>query len=95
MSGAASLDATSRPALSPHVRMRHDPTRGGWVLLGPERVLMLDDTAAEILKLCDGAASIALIAGQLAERYAAPLAQVQGDVIEMLQNLRDKGMVLG
>jgi len=89
------LTAASRPGLSPHARLRRDPARGGWVLLGPERVLVLDERAAEILALCDGQASIAMIAGTLAERHAAPPAQVLGDVVEMLQNLRDKGLLTG
>lgn len=93
MSAATALTAESRPGLSPHARLRHDSARGGWVLLGPERVLMLDDLAAEVLGLCDGEASIGGIADVLAERHSAPRAEVLGDVIEMLQNLRDKGLL--
>jgi pyrroloquinoline quinone biosynthesis protein D len=95
MSATAALGAASRPGLSPHARMRHDPARGGWVLLGPERVLVLDDVAVEVRKLCDGEASIAVIADALAARYSAPPSEVLGDVIEMLQNLRDKGLLTG
>ncbi|MGH7071884.1 MAG: pyrroloquinoline quinone biosynthesis peptide chaperone PqqD [Acetobacteraceae bacterium] len=93
MSTSATLTAESRPGLSPHARLRKDSARGGWVLLGPERVLMLDDVAAEVLALCDGRASIAGIADLLAERHSAERAEVLGDVMEMLQNLRDKGLL--
>lgn len=90
MSAAVTLTAESRPGLSPHVRLKQDNTRGGWVLLGPERVLLLDKLAAEVLELCDGARSISEISDVLAARHSAPLAEVRGDVIEMLQNLFDK-----
>ncbi|MDA8048714.1 MAG: pyrroloquinoline quinone biosynthesis peptide chaperone PqqD [Rhodospirillales bacterium] len=93
MSASATLTAASQPGLSPHARLRHDGARGGWVLLGPERVLMLDEIAAEILTLCDGAASIGAIADALAQRHAAPPAAVLNDVLEMLQDLRDKGLL--
>lgn len=88
------LTAASRPGLSPHARMRNDAARGGWVLLAPERVLMLDAIAAEILALCDGTAEIAAIADALARRHAAPPAEVLKDVTEMLQGLRDKGLIV-
>lgn len=91
---AAPLSAASRPGLSPHARMKNDAARGGWVLLGPERVLMLDPIAAEILALCDGSAEIGTIADELARRHAAPREEVLGDVIEMLQGLRDKGLLV-
>ena len=92
MSGVDALVGESRPALSPHARMKKDPARG-WVLLGPERVLVLDDIAVEVLKLCDGVASIGVIADDLAQRFAAPRDQVLADVTEMMQNLRDKGLL--
>ena len=91
---SAALTAESRPGLSPHARLKEDSARGGWVLLGPERVLMLDALAAEVLGLCDGEASIGGIADLLAARHSAPRSEVLGDVIEMLQNLRDKGLVI-
>jgi pyrroloquinoline quinone biosynthesis protein D len=91
---SAALTAASRPGLSPHTRMKNDAARGGWVLLAPERVLMLDAIAAEILTLCDGTAEIGAIAEELARRHAAPREEVLGDVIEMLQGLRDKGLLV-
>ncbi|HUC18703.1 MAG TPA: pyrroloquinoline quinone biosynthesis peptide chaperone PqqD [Acetobacteraceae bacterium] len=90
---SSALTETSRPGLSPHTRMKNDAARGGWVLLAPERVLMLDAIAAEILALCDGTAEIGAIADELARRHAAPREEVLDDIIEMLQGLRDKGLV--
>ncbi|HUA77812.1 MAG TPA: pyrroloquinoline quinone biosynthesis peptide chaperone PqqD [Acetobacteraceae bacterium] len=91
---SANLTAASRPGLSPHTRMKNDTARGGWVLLAPERVLMLDAIAAEILTLCDGNADIGTIADELARRHSAPREEVLGDVLEMLQELRNKGLLV-
>src|SRR5215472_1308686 len=44
-----------------HVKFRHDETRGRWVVLAPERLLLPDETAIEIMKLIDGERSVAAI----------------------------------
>lgn len=44
----------SIPFLPRGVRLHHDNVRGQEVLLGPERALMLDQIACEILKRVDG-----------------------------------------
>jgi pyrroloquinoline quinone biosynthesis protein D len=81
------------PRLPPHIKLRFDDARKRWVLLAPERVLMPDDIAVEILQRCDGTATVGSIAASLAEKYAAPRDEVARDVIEMLQDLMDKGVV--
>lgn len=65
----AAADARSRPTLSAHVRFRFDPARGRHVLLGPETVIVLNGTGAEIVGLCDGARTVAEIVTELRERY--------------------------
>lgn len=95
MTSLATLDAKSRPALSSHVRLRYDTPRESWVLLAPEAVLTLNETAAAILKLCDGEKSVSKIADELAARYLSPASEILPDVLEALQRLRDKGFVLG
>jgi pyrroloquinoline quinone biosynthesis protein D len=88
------IGEASVPRLPPHVKLRFDEARTRWVILAPERVLVPDEIALEILKLCDGVASVAAIADQLAAKFAAPRAEVGGDVIEMLQDLADKGVLV-
>lgn len=58
-----------RPVLSRLVRMRFDRTREQHVLLGPESVIVLNQTGADILGLCDGHRSVSDVATQLQERY--------------------------
>lgn len=83
----------SVPRLPRHIKLRFDEARQRWVLLAPERVLVPDEIAIEILRRCDGMTSVASIAGMLAEKYAAPLQEVERDIVELLQDLADKGTV--
>jgi len=76
-----------------HVTFRHDAVRGRWVILAPERLLLPDDTAVEILQRLDGKRSIAQIIDLLATEFNAPRDAIAADVVAMLQDLLDKGMV--
>ena len=88
-----SVSETSRPVLPRHARLRFDETRKVWVILAPERVLAPDEIAVEILQLCDGLRDVAAIINSLAEKYAAPRDAIGADVIVMLQDLADKGLL--
>jgi pyrroloquinoline quinone biosynthesis protein D len=83
----------SRLSFAPHVKFRHDETRGRWVVLAPERLLLPDEPAVEILKLIDGARSVDALLDALAEKFAAPRAVIAGDVLPLLQDLVDKGVL--
>jgi pyrroloquinoline quinone biosynthesis protein D len=83
----------TRLSMPAHVKLRHDQGRGRWLILAPERVFEPDDIAVEVLKHCDGQRSVADIASVLAKEYNAPIAEITADVIAMLQDLADKGVV--
>jgi pyrroloquinoline quinone biosynthesis protein D len=87
------VSETSRPILARHAKLRFDETRKVWVILAPERVLAPDETAVEVLQLCDGVRDVAAMVDQLAEKYAAPREAILTDVIAMLQDLADKGFL--
>ena len=53
------LGPTSVPALWRLARLDFDPVRQQRVLLYPEGVVLLNDTGAAILELCDGRRSVA------------------------------------
>ncbi len=93
MSGAAVITADSVPRLPHGVRLRFDEARNNWTLLAPERVLKLDEIAAEILKRVDGEASVAAIVEELVTAYQADPEQVARDVTEFLQTIADKRML--
>jgi pyrroloquinoline quinone biosynthesis protein D len=84
----------SRPVLPRHAKLKFDETRQVWVILAPERVLAPDETAVEVLKLCDGVRSVGAIVDELAAKYAAPRADICSDVLAMLQDLADKGFLI-
>jgi pyrroloquinoline quinone biosynthesis protein D len=83
----------SKPRLARSFKLQHDRTRDRWVIQGPERVFSPDAIAVEVLKLCDGSRTVADLADGLAVRYNAPKEQILGDVVAMLQDLADKGVV--
>lgn len=87
------VTASTKPVLPRHIKLRHDAGRGVWVLLAPERVFTPDPIAVEVLKLCDGVRSVADISAALAAEFNAPEDVIQTDVITMLQDLADKGVV--
>jgi pyrroloquinoline quinone biosynthesis protein D len=88
-----SVSEASRPVLPRHARLKFDETRQRWVILAPERVLAPDETAVEVLQLCDGSRSVEAMIDQLAEKYTADRAAIATDVIAMLQDLADKGFL--
>ena len=87
------IDRTAVLRLKPHVRLQFHETRGQWVVQAPERVLIPDEIAVQILKLCDGATSVAAIVESLARDYKAPCDVIESDVLEMLRDLTEKGIV--
>ncbi len=87
------INAASKPGLPHHIRLRHDAGRGRWHVLAPERVFEPDAIAVEILKRCDDQKTVQSIAEELASEYNAPIENILADVIAMLQELADKGVV--
>ena len=75
---------------APHVRFRFDQTRQAWVVLAPERLLLPDEQAVEILQLIDGERGVDSVIDELVRRYEAPREVIANDVVKMLQGLVDK-----
>jgi pyrroloquinoline quinone biosynthesis protein D len=88
------VNEASRPVLPRHIKLKYDETRQLWVILAPERVLVPDETAVEVLKLCDGSRDLASIIDAMAASYDAPRDAIRDDVIAMLQDLADKGFLV-
>jgi len=89
------VDAGTCLRFAAHVRFRHDETRGRWVVLAPERLLLPDEPAVEILKLIDGERTVDAVVDALAQRFNAPRAVIAADVTALLQDLADKGVLAG
>ncbi|OYW54551.1 MAG: pyrroloquinoline quinone biosynthesis protein PqqD [Hyphomicrobium sp. 32-62-53] len=82
-----------RPSIPRFVKLRHDAGRGRWILLAPERVFNPDEIAVSVLQRCDGVHSVSDIAAILADDYQAPADVILKDIIDMLQDLSDKGVL--
>jgi pyrroloquinoline quinone biosynthesis protein D len=76
------IDAMSRPAIERGFRLQWEPAQNAHVLLYPEGMIKLNGSAGEILKRCDGVATIADITADLEHAFAA--ANLSGDVIRFV-----------
>jgi pyrroloquinoline quinone biosynthesis protein D len=88
--GRPPIEGDAVLSFAPHVRFRFDETRKAWVVLAPERLLLPDEQAIEILRLIDGERDVDAIIDDLATRFDAPRDVIAGDVLPMLQDLVDK-----
>ena len=84
---------TTVPKLPHGVKFREDKARGGFILVGPERIFNADDVATEILKRIDGKTDFAGLLRQLTEVFTADEATIRPDVESFLLDLADKQMV--
>lgn len=84
------MTAASVPALWRLARIDFDPVRQQHVLLYPEGAVLLNESGAAILQLCDGRRSVAAIADILRERYNC---DVLDDVTQYLSALMDKELI--
>ena len=82
-----------KPKLAAKVRLKHDRHEGQWLLLYPERGQVLNASAAAIAQRCDGTRSVAAIAEELAREHAAPAAEIEADVVALVEQLAAKGLL--
>ena len=82
----------ARPRLAPGVRLQVDRTTGKNVLLFPEGIVELNETAQEILNRCDGRA-LSDITNALAEEYEADPVTLAADVRNILADLQSRKLV--
>lgn len=61
--------STNRPHLARRTRLQWDPVREQHVLLAPEGVLVLNQTGATIVGLCDGERTVVEIVEELRGQY--------------------------
>jgi pyrroloquinoline quinone biosynthesis protein D len=83
----------SRPRLAPHVRLQIDRVTSQPVLLFPEGVLELNESAHAIVARCDGASTTAEIVAALAAEFEADESQLSADVLKCLDDLQRRQLV--
>ena len=84
------LTPASVPSLWRLARIDFYQVRQQHVLLYPEGAVMLNETGAAILELCDGRRSIEEVARLLGERYHC---DVLSDVTEYLSQLAERELI--
>jgi pyrroloquinoline quinone biosynthesis protein D len=86
------LSDNARPRLARGVRLQIDCTTGKGVLLYPEGVIELNETAQEILTRCDGR-SVSEIATLLAADYDVNRQTIAADVHETMTDLHRRNLI--
>lgn len=78
-------------AIKHGARIQWEAAQQAWVLLYPEGMVKLSESAAEILKRVDGAASVDGVLQSLHDAY--PGADLRADVIEFLETAYERGWI--
>src|SRR5215813_1391285 len=89
---ATPISDLARPSLTKGVRLQFDATVGKNVLLYPEGIVELNETAHEILSLCDGR-TLGEIICELAEEYEADSEALAADVRDTLLDLQRRQLI--
>ena len=88
------IDTASVLRLAPRARLRFDRHRQQHMLLYPERGLMLSPTAADVLALLGETRAVGTIIEEMVRKYGeAHRAAIARDVLELLRDLADRGLV--
>ena len=80
------------PIIPSRFRMQWEPAQNAHVLLYPEGMVKLSDSAAHILKRVDGAASVSAIIHDLERSF--PGADLRSDVLEFLGIAHQRGWIV-
>jgi pyrroloquinoline quinone biosynthesis protein D len=97
--------ASSLPKLAAKARLKFDKVREKHLLLLPEKVVVLNETAASILTLCDGSQTVYTITEKMRTSLLADteamgtdalpdLKTMKADISEFLREMADQGWVV-
>jgi len=75
--------------IAPGHRMQWEEAQQGWVVLYPEGMVQLNDSAAEILRRCDGRTPLDTLIADLEEAYG------EGDLAEDVLELVNAALAHG
>jgi coenzyme PQQ biosynthesis protein PqqD len=86
------IASSAQPRLARGVRLQTDSKTGNSVLLFPEGVLELNETATDILTRCDGR-TVSEIIQALAKEYDVDLKMLAADVRKTLADLQRRKLI--
>lgn len=88
------LSPTSRPKLASKARLRWDRREGKYFLLYPERGLLLNPTAADVVQLCTGEHTVDGIVRRLVEKYPGQAPEeIEREVTAFLTQIQSRGLL--
>jgi pyrroloquinoline quinone biosynthesis protein D len=94
MTARLSIELATIARLAPHTRLRFDEARQIWTIQAPERTFILDAPGHAIVSRCDGSIPVSGIIDSLCAAFVdAPRDVIEKDVIALLQDFADKGVV--
>ena len=85
-------DLQSKPKLSRLFRMQWEDAQSSYVLLYPEGMVQLNQSAAEILKRCDGERDITAIVHDLEQTFETT--GLEDDVKDFLREANERGWLV-
>jgi coenzyme PQQ biosynthesis protein PqqD len=89
------MNEASCPALPPKTRLRYDRQRDAFFLLWPERGLLLNRSAGEILEHCRGEETLSSIVNALSGQYPHTSRQrIEADVHRLIGDLFRRGLLI-
>jgi pyrroloquinoline quinone biosynthesis protein D len=89
---ATTISDLARPSLAKGVRLQVDSTTGKNVLLYPEGIVELNETAHDIVACCDGR-TLGDIVCHLAEEYEVDGNALAADVRDTLSDLQQRRLI--
>ena len=93
MTRAPELDLALRPKLAPKTKLRLDPKTGKYILLYPEKGLLLNATGAAILERCTGEQPLSAIILALASEFQSEPDVLRPEILAFVQGLLDRGLL--
>lgn len=88
------LSPASRLRLARKARLRFDRRSARYMLLYPEKGLVLNPTAAEVLQLCTGEHTLDEIVARLAARHGGEAPAIEAQVRGFLEAMLDRALVV-
>lgn len=79
------------PQLAQHFVFRWEDSQDAYILLYPEGLIKLNNSAGEILKRCDGLHSVAAIIADLQAAFPGPAREIAAGTQAFIEVARGKG----
>lgn len=90
------IGSTARPKLASKARLRWDKREQKFLLVYPERGLLLNETASAIVRLLDGERTVDEIVQALKGELRGGVPEDLGDEVQrFLERLRERGLLEG